>query len=109
MSTGLAITTEELVVRRPGEPLEEYQTPTEPREGALLDDPDYKEAGNPKFEDFYGEKYNTSFLKTLNDDAKKRREERGEQIPSAVESVDKGATPKNTSSLLKPAQDPRKK
>ena len=41
-----------LAVRRPGEPTEEYQHIEEPRSGALLDDPDYKEAGNAKFEDF---------------------------------------------------------
>jgi hypothetical protein len=71
-----------LAVRKPGEPSEEYQTPAPDRKGALLDDPNYKEAGNAKFEDYYGEKYNTGFVKELNDLLKLQRKERGEQIPT---------------------------
>lgn len=110
VSQGLEIAKEGIVVRRPGEPLEEYQRPTEKREGALLTDPDYKEAGNAKFEDYYGEKYNASFLKSLNDDAKKRREERGEVIPSTVEGKDLNSIPQNNTSPIKQTDyDPRKK
>ena len=72
-----------MVVRSPAEPTEEYQAPAEKREGALLTDSEYKEAPNAKFDDYYGEKYNTSFLKQLNADAAERRKQRGEQIPSA--------------------------
>lgn len=82
LSTELGISKQKLVVRRPGEPSEEYQTPAEKRTTALLDDPDYKEAGNPQFEDFYGDKYNTGFVKELNDILKLQRKERGEQIPT---------------------------
>jgi hypothetical protein len=72
-----------LAVRRPGEPTEEYQH-VEPakREGALLDDPTYKESPNAKFEDFYGDKYNSGFVKELNDILKLQRKERNEQIPT---------------------------
>ncbi len=72
-----------MVVRSPLEPTEEYQAPAESRTGALLSDPDYKEAPNAKFDDFYGEKYNTAFLKHLNADAAERRKQRGEQIPTS--------------------------
>jgi hypothetical protein len=88
-----------LAVRRPGEPSEEYQHVEEKREGALLDDPDYKEAGNPKFDDYYGDKYNSTFLKELNDVLKLQRKERGEEIPSeapakfSTESEDKHLGP----------------
>ena len=78
----LAISKQHLVVRRPGEPTEEYQEPQEKREGALLNDPDYKEAGSPKFEDYYGDKYNSGFVKELNDLLKLERKARGEQIPT---------------------------
>lgn len=72
-----------LAVRRPGEPSEEYQhVEDKKREGALLTDPDYKEAPNAKFEDYYGDKYNTGFVKELNDILKLQRKERGEQIPT---------------------------
>jgi hypothetical protein len=82
LATELGIGKQYLVVRRPGEASEEYQTPAEPREGALLSDPDYKEAGNAQFEDYYGDKYNTGFVKELNDILKLQRKERGEEIPT---------------------------
>jgi hypothetical protein len=82
LATELGIGKQYLVVRRPGEASEEYQTPAEPREGALLNDPDYKEAGSPQFEDYYGDKYNTGFVKELNDILKLQRKERGEEIPT---------------------------
>jgi hypothetical protein len=108
ISGNLKVAKENFVVRRPGEPLEEYQEPKEKREGALLDDPDYKESPNAKFEDYYGEKYNSAFLKELNDVLKLQRKERGEQIPT------EGAAKFNTDSaegktgVLKQAEETRK-
>jgi hypothetical protein len=84
LSANLGVTTEELVVRTPNEPIEEYQQPAgEARTTPLLTDPDYKESPNAKFEDFYGDKYNTSLIKELSADMKQRRKERGEKIPGA--------------------------
>lgn len=98
LATELGIGKQNLVVRRPGEPSEEYQTPVEPREGALLLDPDYKEAGNPQFEDYYGDKYNTGFVKELNDILKLQRRERGEEIPTdGAAKYNTDAEPGNTS------------
>jgi hypothetical protein len=111
LSQNLGVSRQNLVVRRPGEPSEDYQTPAEKREGALLDDAEYKEAGNPQFEDYYGDKYNTGFVKELNDILKLQRRERGEQIPMSTEGAAKfnTDTPANTDSLLKfQAQDLRK-
>ena len=71
-----------VVVKRPGEPTEEYQNIEPKREGALLNDPDYKESPNAQFEDFYGDKYNSGFVKELNDLLKLERKARGEQIPT---------------------------
>jgi hypothetical protein len=109
ISSGLRISKQNLAVVRPGEPSEEYQTPTEPMESPLLLDSEYKEAGKPQFEDYYGDKYNTGFVKELNDILKLQRKERGEIIPS--ESVAKYNTdsPANTKSNLTAAPDPRKK
>lgn len=84
LSAELGISKQKLVVRRPGEPSEEYQTPTEKRDTALLDDPNYKEGGNAQFEDYYGDKYNSGFVKELNDILKLQRKERGEQIPTPI-------------------------
>jgi hypothetical protein len=52
LTAELGVNKQNLVVRKPGEPTEEYQTPVEPREGALLDDPDYKESPDAQFEDY---------------------------------------------------------
>jgi len=108
LSSGLGIGKQFLAVRRPGEPSEEYQQPVEERKDALLTDPDYKEAPNAKFEDYYGDKYNSGFVKELNDILKLQRKERGEQIPSADPvkyNTDKDA---DTKAVLKLAEDPRK-
>jgi hypothetical protein len=83
LTTGLEMHESYMVVRSPSEPSEEYQEPVEKRTEALLTDPTYKEAPNSNFDDFYGEKYNNSFLKQLNADAAERRKQRGEQIPTS--------------------------
>ncbi len=91
-----------IVVKRPGEPSEEYQTPAAERKGALLDDPDYKEAPNAKFEDYYGDKYNSGFVKELNDILKLQRKERGEQIPTEGAAKFNTDSPAGTQSPIKP-------
>jgi hypothetical protein len=83
LSSGLGVSKQNLAVRQPGEPSEQYQEPVEKREGALLNDSEYKEAGNPNFEDYYGDKYNSGFVKELNDILKLQRKARGEVIPEA--------------------------
>lgn len=82
LSTELGVGKTHLVVRSPFEPTEEYQNVEPKREGALLTDPDYKEAPNAQMEDFYGDKYNSGFVKELNDILKLQRRERGEEIPT---------------------------
>ena len=82
LSSGLGVGKQHLVVRSPMEPTEEYQNIQPKREGALLADPDYKEAPNAQMEDYYGDKYNSGFVKELNDILKLQRKERGEEIPT---------------------------
>jgi hypothetical protein len=109
LTAELGVNKQNLVVRKPGEPTEEYQTPVEPREGALLDDPDYKEACNAQFEDYYGDKYNTGFVKELNDILKLQRKARGEEIPTEGAAKFNTDTEVKQESLLKfQAQDLRK-
>lgn len=108
LAAELGIGKSNLVVRRPGEPSEEYQTPAEEREGALLLDPTYKEAGSPKFEDYYGDKYNSGFVKELNDILKLQRKERGEEIPTEGTAKFNTDSPEGTKSPIQQAQDPRK-
>lgn len=108
LSHELQLNKQNLVIRRPGEPGEEYQAPTESRTGALLSDPDYKEAPNAKFEDYYGDKYNSGFVKELNDILKLQRKERGEQIPTTEAAKFNTDADAGKTSVLKLAEDPRK-
>ena len=102
LSTGLEVSRQKLVVRKPGEPTEEYQhVEANPRTGALLDDPDYKEAGDPKFEDYYGDKYNSGFVKELNDLLKLQRKARGEEIPTEGAAKYNTDTPAQTESPIR--------
>jgi len=109
------IVPESIVVRRPHEALEEYQEPQTERTEALLTDSEYKESPNANFDDFYGDKYNTGFVKELNDILKLQRKERGEEIPEAKSDEvlkNPGDTlvkiPQNNKAVLTQAEDPRK-
>jgi hypothetical protein len=82
LGNGLKILEQSIVVRRPGEPSEQYQEPGEKREGALLNDAEYKESPNVDSNNYYGDKYNASLIKTLNDDLKAQHKARGQVIPN---------------------------
>jgi hypothetical protein len=82
-----------------------------------LTDSEYKEVGKVNSEDFYGDKYNSGFVKELNDILKLQRKERGEVIPEASDKII-GTDAKakfntdavgNTKSPVMQAPDPRKK
>jgi hypothetical protein len=108
LASELGVGKQHLVVRAPGEPTEEYQHDEPKREGALLNDPDYKEAGNPQFEDYYGDKYNSGFVKELNDILKLQRKERGEEIPTEGAAKFNTDAPEGKTQVLQQAKDPRK-
>lgn len=106
LGNGLRINEQRLVVRKPGEPSEEYQQPKEKREGALLNDSEYKEAPNADSNQFYGNKYNASFVKALNDDLKAKREARGEKIPTeGIAETTNDLPQNNTSPVSKSKND----
>jgi hypothetical protein len=109
LSNSLGITKDALVIRKPGEDLEVYQEPKESREGALLSDPDYKESTNANFDDYYGDKYNASFLKELDEVLKLQKKARGEEIPSETKVKYNTDSKENNKSPLEQAKDPRKK
>ena len=108
LTVGLEVSKQNLVVRRPGEPSEEYQNEEPKREGALLNDSDYKESPNANFEDFYGTKYNSGFVKELNDLLKLERKARGEEIPTEGAAKFNTDSPENTKSVLQAAPEVRK-
>lgn len=108
LTQGLQVSKQNLVVRHPNEPYEEYQHQEPKREGALLNDPDYKEAGNPQFEDYYGDKYNSGFVKELNDILKLQRKARGEEIPTEGVAKYNIDSPQNNKAPLEQAPETRK-
>ena len=110
LTSGLGVSKRNLVVRSPNEPTEEYQhVEDKQREGALLSDSEYKESPNATFEDYYGDKYNSGFVKELNDILKLQRKERGEVIPTESAAKFNTDTDQKQESLLKfQAQDLRK-
>ncbi len=100
LAAELGVNKQHLVVRSPNEPTEEYQNVKPKRQGALLTDPDYKESPNAKMEDYYGDKYNSGFVKELNDILKLQRRERGEEIPTdGPAKYNTDAEPGNTSPI----------
>ena len=101
ISSNLGVSKRNLAVRRPGEPSEEYQIPVVERDGALLNDGEYKESPNAKFEEFYGDKYNSGFVKELNDILKLQRKERVEQIHMETAAKFNTDSPANTTSPIK--------
>jgi len=110
LSSGLQINPKMLAVVRPGEPSEQYQEPVVERTGALLHDPDYKEAGSPNFDDYYGSKYNSGFVKELNDLLKLQRKARGEIIPEGeVSPIMSNEEQASHSPIAQTDYDPRKK
>ena len=108
ISVGLSVNRSHLAVRSPNEPTEEYQHQEPKREGALLDDPDYKESPNAQFEDYYGDKYNTGFIKELNDILKLQRKARGEEIPTEGEAKFNTDSPQNNKAPSAQAPEIRK-
>jgi hypothetical protein len=85
ITSTLQLGQDHLVVRKPNEPYEEYQSPVQERkQGALLDDPDYKELPKVKSDAFYGTKYNLNFIKEMSKEAKERAKEQGLKIPAGA-------------------------
>lgn len=107
LSSNMGISKDAIVVRRPGEPTETEQKSKELRTEPLLTDSEYKESPNATFEDFYGDKYNTGFVKELNDILKLQRKARGEEIPGNVVAKFNTDTLGGTASILKQTADPR--
>lgn len=80
----------QIVVRKPGEPTEQYQADMKVAKDktefeSVLDDVEYKDAPKHKAEDFYGDKANASLLKEL---LKARKE-----ITHAEEATDTAGNP----------------
>jgi hypothetical protein len=109
IANNMRIGQDQIVVRSPLEPTEEYQIPVIKREGALLNDPDYKESPKVDSKEFYGTEYNMSFVKTLNDTIKAQRKEQAQEIPTEAKVKYNTDSAENNQSPIKSTDyDPRK-
>lgn len=108
LSTNMGISADAIVVRRPGESSETQQEAVKERTEPLLTDSEYKESPNAKFEDFYGDKYNSGFVKELNDILKLQRKERGEKIPETAAAKFNTDSPAGLTIMLKPVARSKK-
>lgn len=110
LGNGLRINEQSIVVRRPGEPLEEYQKEPPKSHGPLLTDNEFKEAPCVNFKDYYGDAYNMSLVKTLNDDLKAQHKARGQIIPGQESGQTTNDLPQGKLSPIEQASyNPRKK
>ena len=100
LGNGLRINEQRIVVRNPNEPSEEYQSPGKTYDGPLLTDSTYKESPNANFDEYYGDKYNANFVKTLSDDLKEKQKDRGEIRPTADSSETSNGIPQNNVSPI---------
>jgi len=109
IGNGLKITEQRIVIRNPNEPSEEYQARSGTYEGALLDDATYKESPNADFNDYYGDKYNMSFVKALRDDLKAQMASRGEVRVQETGQTTNDLPQGTRSPIAQTTHDPRKK
>lgn len=109
LSSNLRIGRDQIVVRNPFEPTEEYQAPKEKHEGTLLQDPNFTEVPSVDSKKYYGTEYNLSFVKALNDTIKAQRKEQGQQIPTESAATFNVDSKENTTSPIQQSDyDPRK-
>lgn len=90
LAKNLGIIKNAMVVRRNGEPLEQYQHQDLSHDEPLLTDPTYKEAPNANFKDYYGDDFNANLIKELSKIVEKQRKERSSSssvIPSVRKSI----------------------
>ena len=106
LTSSMGITADAMVVRKPGEDLEVYQEPKKEHKGALLNDSEYSESPNANFTDYYGDKYNTGFVKELNDLLKLQRKTQGQVIPGSEKVKYNADAPQNNKSPLSNSKAP---
>ena len=103
----------QVVVRKPGEPTEQYQADMnvvkEKDFKSVLQDVEYKDAPQHKGEDMYGDKANASLLKELLKDRKEKQEFAKKEKAQEQMSKEEKGTPSPLSKLTNPHPDPKRK
>jgi hypothetical protein len=103
----------QVVVRKPGEPTEQYQADMnvvkEKDFKSVLQDVEYKDAPQHKGEDIYGDKANASLLKELLKDRKEKQEFAAKEKDQEHMSKEEKGTPSPLSKSTNPHPDPKRK
>ena len=110
----------QIVVRKPGEPSEEYQETMKVNKDktefeSVLQDVEYKDAPKVKADEVYGDKANQSLLKELLKDRKEithaedAKNKDGEKVEKKVQDREEKGTPSPLSKATNPHPDPKRK
>ena len=103
----------QVVVRKPGEPTEQYQADAQVKQEkdfkSVLQDVEYKDAPQHKGEDIYGDKANASLLKELLKDRKEKQEFAAKEKDQEHMSKEEKGTPSPLSKSTNPHPDPKRK
>ena len=107
----------QIVVRKPGEPTEQYQADMKVAKDktefeSVLDDVEYKDAPKHKAEDFYGDKANASLLKELLKARKEithAEEDDKNKAEKKLQDREEKGTPSPLSKSTNPHPDPKRK
>jgi hypothetical protein len=103
----------QVVVRKPGEPTEQYQADAQVKQEkdfkSVLQDVEYKDEPQHKGEDIYGDKANASLLKELLKDRKEKQEFAAKEKDQEHMSKEEKGTPSPLSKSTNPHPDPKRK
>ena len=103
----------QVVVRKPGEPTEQYQADAQVQQEkdvkSVLQDVEYKDAPQHQGEDIYGDKDNASLLKELLKDRKEKQEFAAKEKDQEHMSKEEKGTPSPLSKSTNPHPDPKRK
>ena len=110
----------QIVVRKPGEPSEQYQADMKVAKDktefeSVLQDVEYKDAPRTKADEVYGDKANQSLLKELLKDRKEithaedAKNKDGEKVEKKVQDREEKGTPSPLSKATNPHPDPKRK
>ena len=101
----------QIVVRKPGEPTEQYQADAKVKNeyASVLQDVEYKDAPKTKADEVYGDKANASLLKELLKDRKEKQEFAAKEKDQEHMSKEEKGTPSPLSKSTNPHPDPKRK
>jgi hypothetical protein len=101
----------QIVVRKPGEPTEQYQADEKVKNdfASVLQDVEYKDAPKTKADEVYGDKANQSLLKELLKDRQENKDHPKGGETGVQSHIEEKGTPSPLSKATNPHPDPKRK